>query len=227
MFAQTPPVIELPNAPVHGYRICIALKEFIGYGSCKIIGLFSVFDAESNTRFSANTIQIHNQSATEYWLTFNASGFWTVEADTYTIIEGIVVLGMNPKTTVGGSVIDKESVSTSKLIAAESVTVTGESESSVTTYGGVWAVGSGHFGGEVSAGNGVDASGTSIFDYIIAIDIAAVGDIESDGHVKASSFKTGDLVGKTEDVTIKATDGTHVLKFANGLYIGDNFTANS
>lgn len=227
IFGQDPPTIELPNAPVHGYRICIALKTYIAYGSCKIVGKFYVLDTENDKRFVANTIQIYRQSSSEYWLTFNGSGFWTLETDTYAIAEGVVVLGMNPKTTVGGSVIDKESVSTSKLIAAESVTVTGESESSVTTYGGVWAVGSGHFGGEVSAGDGVDASGTSIFDYIIAVDIAAVGDIESDGHVKASSFKTGDLVGKTEDVTIKATDGTHVLKFANGLYIGDSFTANS
>ena len=227
IFGQDPPTIELPNAPVHGYRICIALKTYIAYGSCKIVGKFSVLDAESNTRFVANTIQIYHQSSSEYWLTFNGSGFWTLETDTYAIAEGVVVLGMNPKTTVGGSVIDKESVSTSKLIAAESVTVTGESESSVTTYGGVWAVGSGHFGGSVSVGDRLEVTGTSVVGYLIATNIVAVGDIESYGEVKAKTFKTGDLVGKTEDVTIKATDGTHVLKFANGLYIGDSFTANS
>lgn len=227
MFGQDPPTVELPNAPVHGYRICIALKSYIGYGSCRIVGLFSVYDVESKNLFVASTIGIYNQSASEYWLTFHKNGFWTVETDTYAIVDGVVVLGMNSKTTVGGSVIDKESVSTSKLIAAESVTVTGESESSVTTYGGVWAVGSGHFGGSVSVGDRLEVTGTSVVGYLIATNIVAVGDIESYGEVKAKTFKTGDLVGKTEDVTIKATDGTHVLKFANGLYIGDSFTANS
>lgn len=227
IFSGTPPTVELPNAPEHGYRICISLKEYLGFGSVRIVGLFSVYDVESKNLFVASTIEIHNQSASEYWLTFHKNGFWTIETDTYAIVDGVVVLGMNPKTTVGGSVIDKESVSTSKLIAAESVTVTGESESSVTTYGGVWAVGSGHFGGSVSVGDRLKVTGTSSLGYLIATDIVAVGDIESYGEVKAKTFKTGDLVGKTEDVTIKAVDGTHVLKFANGLYIGDNFTANS
>lgn len=227
MFVSDAPTITIPEPPSEGYRVCIALKRYLGTGSCRILGVFRVHDVSEGDYFFANTLEIYRWSAEEYWLTYSAEGYWSVETDTYSIEEGVVVLGMNGRTSVGGSVIDKESVSTSRLIAAESVTVSGESESSITTFGGIWAVGGGQFGGSVSVGDGLDVTGISVFDDVVAMDIAAVGNIESYGEVKASAFKTGDLVGKTEDVTIKATDGTHVLKFVNGLFIEDKFTANS
>jgi hypothetical protein len=201
----------------------LALKENLGSGSCIIKGLFRVHDVVNDVFITANSISIYNWSSDEYWLTYNANPvFWQLESDKYSIEEGIVVLGMNGRTSVGGSIVDKNSVSTTNVYAAETITVTGRSESSITTFGGLWVVGSADIGGDLSIGGGASVNGILGCDTLYAWD-----DVEVFGPVTATGFKTSSNSGVTKNVEIKSTDGTHVLKFDGGIFIGSEFTANS
>ena len=223
LFATSRPVVDIPTPPSDGYRICLALKDYLGSGSCIIRGYFRVNDLVNDAVFVANSISIYNWSSDEFWLTYNADlGYWQVESDRYSIEEGEVVLGLNGRTAVGGSVVDKESVSTSNIYAAESITVTGRSESSITTFGGLWVVGKAEIGGGLSVAGGVSATDASGFDRVYVWDY-----MEVFGPVTATGYKTFSNSGVSKEVTIKATDGTHVLKFDGGIFIGEEFTANS